>query len=276
MAVDISQTELKKIANQLRQDIIRMLVKAGSGHPGGSLGMTDIFTVLYWQILNHNPQKPNWSDRDRLVLSNGHICPVLYAALARSGYFPLAKLNTLRKINSQLQGHPHNLSLPGIEVSSGPLGQGISQSIGMALAAKMDKANYQVYCITSDGEHNEGQLWESLLIASKYKLGNLINIVDYNHIQIDGYIEEIMPLGNLKNKYLSFGWEVLETNGHNLKQIYKTLNKAKNYRSKPVVIIAKTTPGKGVKFMENKWQWHGVAPSQAEASKALSELKILY
>ncbi len=271
-----SQDELKKITNNIRQDIIRMLAKAGSGHPGGSLGMADVFTVLYWQILNHNPHKPNWPERDRLVLSNGHICPVLYAALARAGYFPLAKLNTLRKINSDLQGHPHNLSLPGVEVSSGPLGQGISQAVGMALAAKIDDAKHKIFCITSDGEHNEGQLWESLLVAAKYKLGNLINIVDYNHIQIDGYTEDIMPLGSLKNKYLSFGWEVLEVNGHDLKKIYKTLSQAKSYQKKPVTVIAKTIPGKGVKFMENKWQWHGVTPTPAEAAKALSELKILY
>ncbi len=272
----ISSDNLKSIANNIRQDIVRMLVKAGSGHPGGSLGLADIFTVLYWQILNHNPKKPNWPDRDRLVLSNGHVCPVLYSALARANYFPLASLNTLRKINSPLQGHPHNLSLPGVEVSSGPLGQGISQAVGLALAAKMDKAGWQVFCVTSDGEHNEGQLWESLLVAAKYKLGNLINIVDYNHIQIDGYTEDIMPLGSLKNKYLAFGWEVLETNGHNLKQIYKTLLRAKSYQKKPVVVIAKTIPGKGVKFMENKWQWHGTAPTPAEAAKALSELKTLY
>ncbi|MCB9803036.1 transketolase [Candidatus Nomurabacteria bacterium] len=265
--------ELKKIANELRQDVIRSLKNAGSGHSGGSLGMADIFAVLYFAILNHDPKKPNLKNRDRLILSNGHICPILYASLARAGYFPLAKLKTLRKLNSDLQGHPHNLSLAGVETSSGPLGQGISQAVGMALAAKLDHLKHHIFCVTSDGEHNEGQVWEAIMTANKYHLGNLINIIDYNGIQIDGYTKDIMPLGNLKTKYESFGWKVLETNGHDLKQIIKTLDKAKTYQKSPVAIIAHTILGKGVSFMENKYPWHGKAPNQEQASRALEELQ---
>ncbi len=265
--------DLKKIANQIRQDIIIMLEKAGSGHPAGSLGLADVFTILYFKILNHTPHKPQSPLRDRLVLSCGHYCPVLYATLSRAGYFPLVGLKTLRKINSRLQGHPHNLSLTGIENSSGPLGQGISQAVGMALAGKMNRATYHIFCITSDAEHNEGQLWEAVMTANKYGLDNLINIVDCNDIQIDGYTKNIMPLLSLRKKYESFGWHVIEINGHNHKQIITTLNKAKNYKSGPVAILAKTIPGKGVSFMENKYEWHGRAPRQEEAQKALHELK---
>ncbi len=268
-----SVSELKKIANQIRQDIIVMLNKAGSGHAGGSLGMTDIFTSLYFNILNHTPNNPHNPLRDRLVLSNGHICPVLYSSLARAGYFPLVKLKSLRKINSSLQGHPHNTALPGVETSSGPLGQGISQAVGMALAAKLDKAKHYIFCISSDGEHNEGQVWEALMTAKKYKLDNLINIVDRNGIQIDGYTKDIMPLHSLADKYSSFGWRVLKTNGHNLKEILSTLNKAKNTKGKPTVIIARTTMGKGVKFMENKYIWHGKAPNDKETKQALKQLQ---
>lgn len=265
--------DLKKIANQIRQDIIIMLEKAGSGHPAGSLGLADVFTILYFKILNHTPHKAQSTLRDRLVLSCGHYCPVLYAALSRAGYFPLVGLKTLRKINSRLQGHPHNLSLTGVENSSGPLGQGVSQAVGMALAGKMDKAAYHIFCITSDAEHNEGQLWEAVMTANKYRLNNLINIVDCNGIQIDGHTKNIMPLLSLRKKYESFGWHVLEMDGHNHKQIIATLNKARNYKSGPVAILAKTIPGKGVSFMENKYEWHGRAPRPEEAQKALQELK---
>lgn len=266
-----SSAELKKTANIIRQDIITMLHQAGSGHAGGSLGMADIFTVLYFNILKHIPEQPNNKYRDRLVLSNGHICPVQYAALSRAGYFPLVKLKTLRKINSQLQGHPHRASLPGIETSSGPLGQGISQAVGMALAAKINRDSHHIFCITSDGEHNEGQVWEAIMTAHKYQLDNLINIIDYNGIQIDGRTKDIMPLGNLRKKYEAFSWQVLEMNGHNIKEIIKTLNKAKTIK-KPVAIIAHTTLGKGVSFMENKFIWHGLAPNDEQAKKALEEL----
>lgn len=265
--------ELKKTANIIRQDIIRMLHRAGSGHPGGALGMTDIFTVLYFKTLKHNHEKPDWEQRDRLILSNGHICPVLYATLAHRGYFSLNILKKLRQINSPLQGHPHNETLAGIENSSGPLGQGISQAVGLALAAQLDKQKNHIFCITSDGEHNEGQVWEAVMTANKYKLGNLINIIDYNGIQIDGKTKDIMPLGNLKAKYQAFGWKVLEMDGHNYAQIIRTLEKAKEYRQSPVTIIAKTTLGKDVSFMENKFDWHGIAPNTKQADRALAELK---
>jgi len=269
----LNTSDLKKIANQIRQDIITMLVRAGSGHPAGALGMTDIFTILYFKILNHTPHQALSPIRDRLVLSCGHYCPVLYATLARAGYFPLVELKSLRKINSRLQGHPHNLPLPGVENSSGPLGQGISQAVGMALAAKIDKAKYHIFCITSDAEHNEGQLWEAVMTANKYKLNNLINVVDCNGIQIDGQVKDIMPLLSLRKKYESFGWKVLETNGHNYGQIITTLKQAKNHGAGPVVILAHTIPGKGVSFMENKYQWHGQAPKQEQGEKALHELR---
>lgn len=269
----LSTTELKKQANLIRQDIIMMLERAGSGHPAGALGMTDIFAVLYFQILNHTPHKTNSPLRDRLVLSCGHYCPVLYATLARTGYFPLVELKTLRQINSRLQGHPHNLSLPGVENSSGPLGQGISQAVGMALAGKIDKAKHHIFCITSDAEHNEGQLWEAVMLANKYHLNNLTNIVDCNGIQIDGKTTDIMPLLSLRKKYESFGWKVLEMNGHNYGNIIATIKQAKNYQKGPVVILANTIPGKGVSFMENKYEWHGKAPNKEQAQKALHELK---
>lgn len=249
-----------------------MTYRAGSGHPGGSLGMADIFTALYFYNLNHIPERPNYTDRDRLILSNGHIAPVLYASLARSGYFPLVKLKHLRKLGSGLEGHPHFGSLPGVETSSGPLGQGISQAVGMALAAKMDKNKYHIFCITSDGEHDEGQLWEAVMTANKYRLDNLINIIDKNGIQIDGYTKNIMPLLSLKKKYQSFGWQVIEINGHNIKQIINTLTKAKQAKG-PIAIIANTIMGKGVKFMENNYDWHGKAPKEEEMEKALKQLK---
>lgn len=269
----LSITELKKQANLIRQDIIMMLERAGSGHPAGALGMSDIFAVLYFQILNHTPHKPNSPLRDRLILSCGHYCPVLYATLARAGYFPLVELKTLRQINSRLQGHPHNLSLPGVENSSGPLGQGISQAVGMALAGKIDKAKHHIFCIASDAEHNEGQLWEAIMLANKYHLNNLINIVDCNGIQIDGKTTDIMPLLSLRKKYESFGWKVLEMNGHNYGNMIATIKQAKNYSKGPVVILAHTIPGKGVSFMENKYEWHGKAPNKEQAECALRELR---
>lgn len=267
----VSIEELQIIAKTIRQDIIRMLATADSGHPGGALGMADVMTVLYFKILNNVPTQPDNPYRDRLILSNGHICPVQYAVLARAGYFPLIKLKSLRQINSNLQGHPHRGSLPGIETSSGPLGQGISQAVGMAMAGLMNKQAHHIFCITSDGEHNEGQVWEAIMSAHKYKLNNLINIVDYNGIQIDGFTKHIMPLNSLRKKYESFGWHVLEMNGHNIKEIINTLSKAKTIK-KPVAVIAHTILGKGVSFMENKFKWHGMAPNKEEANKALKEL----
>lgn len=265
--------DLKKTAKIIRQDIIKMLAKSGSGHTGGSLGMADIFTALYFNIMNHIPSQPKSFMRDRLVLSNGHICPVLYAALARAEYFPLVELKNLRKIDSKLQGHPHYGALPGIENSSGPLGQGISQAVGMAIAAKINKANHQIFCITSDGEHNEGQVWEALMLANKHHLNNLIVIVDRNNIQIDGYTKDIMPLGSLTKKYKSFGWEVIKMNGHKMNEIVKKLKTAKEYNFGPVVVIAETVLGKGVSFMEHDFNWHGKAPNEEETKLALEELE---
>ncbi|MFA7201679.1 MAG: transketolase [Candidatus Paceibacterota bacterium] len=267
--------QLYVIANHLREDVIAMLEKAGSGHSAGSLGMADVFTALYFGVLNHNPKKPLWADRDRLVLSNGHICPVQYAALARAGYFPLKELNTLRKFGSRLQGHPHRASLPGIETTSGPLGSGLSQGIGIALAGRMDRKQYRTYVILSDGEHNEGQTWEALLLAGKLKLNSLTVIIDRNNIQIDGFTEEVMPLESLHEKYEAFGWHVIEIDGHNIEACIDATYEAKAIYEKPTVIIAHTIPGKGVSFMERSYMWHGAPPSQEQARLALQELRTL-
>lgn len=266
---------LEEMANLLREDVIEMLVEAGSGHSAGPLGMADIFSALYFHILNHNPKKPDWPDRDRLILSNGHICPIRYAAMARAGYFPLEELLTLRKINSRLQGHPHRQSLPGVETTSGPLGSGLSQAIGVALVAKLDKKKYRVYCAMSDGEHDEGNTWEAIMFAGKNKLSNLTAIIDRNNIQIDGFTEDIMPLEPLKEKYESFKWHVLEIDGHNIEQFIDAVNEAKAIFEKPTVIIAHTIPGKGVSFMEKDYLWHGKPPTKEEAAKALKELRTL-
>ncbi|MBN1325410.1 transketolase [Candidatus Falkowbacteria bacterium] len=264
--------QLKRTANILRQNVIKMLAKAGSGHSAGSLGMADIFSALYFNILNHNPKKPLWDKRDRLILSCGHIVPIRYAAMAESGYFPVSKLMTLRKLGSPLQGHPSFIDMPALECSSGPLGQGVSVAVGKALAAKMNKQKHFVYCITSDGEHDEGQTWEAVMCAAKYKLDNLIFILDRNMIQIDGFTEDIMPLTHLHEKYLAFKWHVQQIDGNNMQEILTAINKAKKIKGKPKIIIAHTVPGKGVKFMENKWEWHGRAPSLEEAQKALKQL----
>lgn len=267
--------KLYEISNTIRQDIIIMLVEAGSGHSAGPLGMADVFTVLYFNILNHDPKNSNWLDRDRVVLSNGHICPVMYATLARAGYFPVEELKTLRKLGTRLHGHPHNLALPGLENSSGPLGQGLSIACGMAYAAKMDNKKHRVFCLMSDGEQEEGQTWEAVMFAGKNKLHNLTGIIDRNNIQIDGFTEDIMPLEPLKEKYESFGWHVLEVDGHNMQQIIDACNEAHSIFEKPTVIIAHTIPGKDVSFMEFKYEWHGKPPNKEEAQKALEELKKL-
>lgn len=266
---------LEEMANRLRQDVIRTLVAAGSGHSAGPLGMADVFTAFYFHILHHNPKRPNWPDRDRLVLSNGHICPILYAALARAGYFPVEELKTLRQLNSRLQGHPHRKSLPGLETTSGPLGSGLSQAIGMALAAKLDHKKYRVYCLTSDGEHQEGNFWEAVMFAGKNKLNNITAVVDRNNIQIDGFTENVMPLEPLKAKYEAFNWHVLEISGHDFKQIIGAVAESKAIYEKPTVIIAHTIPGRGVSFMENEFVWHGKPPKPDEAKRALSELRTL-
>lgn len=268
----LKDLELK--ANQIRQLIIETLVEAKSGHSAGPLGMADIFTAFYFHIVNHDPKNPNWEDRDRLVLSNGHICPVQYTTMALAGYFPLEELKTLRKINSRLQGHPHRTSLPGLETTSGPLGEGISQAIGFALAAKLNKKNYHVYCLTSDGEHEEGNTWEAVMFAAKNKLNNLTQVIDRNYIQIDGGTEHIMPLDPLKEKYESFNWNAIEIDGNDIKSFIEAIEKAKMVLDKPTIVIAKTVPGKGVSFMENDYHWHGKPPNKEEAEKALNELKI--
>lgn len=271
--MSIKQLELK--ANEIRQEIIKMLLEAGSGHSAGPLGMADIFTALYFDVLNIDPKKPDWNDRDRLVLSCGHICPVLYAALAHRGYFPVEELMTLRKFGTRLHGHPHNLALPGIENSSGPLGQGLSQACGMALAAKLDKKKWRTYVVLSDGEHDEGQLWEAAMFAGKNELHNLTAVVDRNNIQIDGFTEDVMPLEPLADKYRAFNWHVLEIDGHNFEDIIGAFRHAKAVFEKPTVIIAHTIPGKGVDFMENDYHWHGKVPKSDEAKLALKELRTL-
>jgi len=265
--------ELKKIAHDIRMDIIKMLERAGSGHTGGSLGVTDILVSLYFGgILNYNPKKPNWQERDRFILSNGHVCPALYAILAKAGFFSKAKLRTLRRINSQLQGHPSRVDLSGIDFSTASLGQGIGGACGMAWTAKQNKADYKVFCLTSDGEHQEGSVWEAVAFASHYRLNNLINIIDRNYIQISGRTEEVMHIDPLVKKYESFGWQVLKANGHSVASLVKVLEQAKKSKIKPMVIIARTVIGKGVSFMENDCAWHGKAPKLEEAEKAIHEL----
>jgi transketolase len=263
---------LKSMSNTIRQDIIRMLVEAKSGHPAGSLGLADVFTALYFNIMKHDPKRPHWEERDRLVLSNGHVCPVLYASLANAGYFPKEQLMTLRKLGSALQGHPHSGSVPGIENSSGPLGQGISMAVGMALVGKREGKTWRVYTITGDGEHNEGQVWEALLLASKYNLHNLVVIVDRNSIQIDGTTEDVLPLEPFSDKYRAFGWNVLELDGNDMGLVMNAFKSIPS-NEKPTVIIADIVPGKGVSFMEGQYGWHGKSPNKEEGEKAIKELE---
>lgn len=265
--------ELEEKANLVRQDIIKMLAEAGSGHAAGSLGMVEVLTALYLQILNHDPKNPTWPKRDRLVLSNGHICPALYAVLVQAGYFSVSELWTLRRLGSRLQGHPHRESLPAVETTSGPLGCGLSQACGMAYAALMDKQSWRVVCLMSDAEQDEGNTWEAVMFAVKYKLANLTALIDRNNIQIDGFTEDVMPLEPLKDKYQVFGWNVLEIDGHNFEEITRVFDLAEDMTGKPTVIIAHTTSGKGVSFMENDFHWHGKAPSKEEAERALKELE---
>ncbi len=268
---DIFNT-LDEKANSIRKLIIEMLSEAKSGHPGGSLGMSDVFAAMYFYILNHQPQNPLWEDRDRLILSNGHICPAQYSSLALAGYFDIRELKSLRKINSRLQGHPHRGSLPGLETSSGPLGEGLSQACGIALAAKIDGKKHRVYCLTSDGEHQEGNTWEAVMFAAKYKLGNLIEFIDRNNTQISGFTEQIMPLESLSNKYKSFGWHVQDINGNNMEEIIKSVAIAKTIQNQPSCIVAHTITGKGVSFLENDFHSHDRVISDNEAKIALKEL----
>lgn len=264
---------LYEISAEIRELLVDELLTAGSGHSAGSFGMADVFTALYCNVLNIDPKNPNWEERDRVVLSNGHIVPIRYAAMARVGYFPIEELKTLRKLGSRLQGHPHNLMLPGIDASSGPLGQGISVAAGMALAGLMDGKRWRVYCLMGDGELDEGQVWEAFMFAGKYALRNLTVIIDRNNIQIDGYTEHVMPLEPLADKFRAFGWQVLEIDGHNMRQIVDACAEAHAIFEKPTVIIARTIAGKDIPFMEFKSEWHGKIPNKEEAEKAHEYLK---
>jgi len=271
---DIS--ELKELARKIRVDIIKMTNAAGSGHPGGSLSAAEIFIVLYFNIMNHNQNEPEWPDRDIFILSKGHCCPGLYSAMARAGYFPVEDLMTLRKLGSKLQGHPHMRALPGLEASTGSLGQGLSIAVGAALGMRLNKKNSRVYCLMGDGEQQEGQIWEAAMSATHYKLDNLCGIVDRNRLQIDGFCKDVMDTDPLEKKWESFGWNVITVDGHDIPELIATFEKAKEIKGKPTVIIADTIKGKGVSFMENVAIWHGQAPNNEETKKALNDLGELH
>lgn len=269
---------LEEKAVAIRATIIEGLVEAKSGHTAGPLGMTDVFTAFYFHILKHKPEDPSWEERDRVILSNGHICPVLYATMAHSGYFPVEEMKTLRKFGSRLQGHPHREYLPMLETSSGPLGQGLSQAVGMALVDRLNdglSSDRYIYCFLGDGELNEGQVWEAIMLAGKEKLHNLIAVVDRNNIQIDGFTEDVMPLEPLAQKWEAFGWHVLEIDGHNMEAINNAVNEGKAIFEKPTVIIAHTIPGKGVDAFQRDYKWHGNPPNKDQGANALAELRTL-
>jgi transketolase len=265
-------TELKLHANAIRQGIIESLVAAGSGHSAGSLDMADVFAALYFDVMRHDPKNPEWSERDRLLLSAGHICPVRYSAMAEAGFFPREELLTLRKFGTRLQGHPERVLLPGAESTSGPLGEGLAQSAGLALAAKMDRKDWRVYCVVSDAEEQCGLHWEAMLCAAKFALDNLCCIVDRNFIQIDGSTESVMPLEPLRAKYEAFNWHVVDCDGHDFPALLAAFAEAAATKGKPTVILANTMPGKGVRFMENDFLWHGKPPDRDQADTALAEL----
>lgn len=267
-----SPTDLKSLTRDMRVDIIRMIEAAGNGHPGGSLSVIDILTVLYWKFLKHDPKNPDWTERDRFILSKGHACPALYAVMAKRGYFPHELLLTLRKLGSPLQGHPDRMRLPGIEFSTGSLGQGLSVGVGMALAAKMDKKDWKTYVVLGDGEMQEGQNWEAFMSAPKWKLDNLVMILDHNNGQIDGTVEQVMNIEPVADKLRAFNWNVQLVDGHDLDAVEKALTNAQNLGGKPHAIIAKTIKGKGVSFMENNIAWHGNAPKKEDADKAVKEI----
>lgn len=276
--------ELEELAQKARKLLIEMLVEAKSGHTAGPLGMADIFTAMYFHILNHDPKKPDWEDRDRLMLSNGHIVPIRYVSMAMAGYFPVEELKTLRKFGTRLQGHPEREKLPGLESTSGPLGSGLSQAAGIAYAARMDGKKFRTYCLMSDGEHDAGNTWEGIMFAGKYKLHNLTAVIDRNNIQIDGMTEDIMPLEPLKDKYEAFNWHVLEVDGHNIERFVDAIEQAKAIYEKPTVIIAHTIPGKGIEEIEFDYKWHGdppgkgpedVWPKGEQGKKMLDELRTL-
>ena len=267
--------ELETKAEEIRETIIRMLVEAKSGHTAGPLGMADIFAAFYFHILNHRSDNPGWEERDRLILSNGHICPVRYAAMAHAGYFPVEECLTLRKFGSRLQGHPERLRLPGLETTSGPLGEGLSQASGIAYALKMDDKKQRVYCLMSDGEQEEGNIWEAVMFAGKYKLHNLTAVMDRNNIQIDGMTEDVMPLEPVADKYRAFNWHVLEVDGHNMRQFIEAVDEAKTIVEKPTLIIAHTIPGKGVPEIEFDYRWHGKPPTPEEGKRFLKEIRTM-
>jgi len=272
----LSTTQLETVANDIREDIISMLEHAGSGHSAGPLGLADIFTALYFDVMKHDPKNPDWDERDMLLLSNGHCVPVRYATMAHAGYFPKKELMTLRKFGSRLQGHPERTRLPGMETTSGPLGCGLSQACGMALGLRMNQdQRRQVYVVMGDGELDEGNVWEAAMLAGKYKLNSITGIIDRNNIQIDGPTESVMPLGDLRGKWESFGWHVLEIDGNDVEAVIDACAMAKAIADKPVMIIAYTIPGKGVDFMENDFHWHGAPPNHEQAVKALHELRTL-
>jgi transketolase len=264
---------LRKISRSIRCDIIKSLSLAGSGHLGGSLGLADVFTALYFNRMDHKPDQPLWPDRDRLVLSIGHVAPVLYATLAAAGYFPKKELSTLRKLNSGLQGHPgREHGIPGLELSAGSLGQGLSVAVGMAISAKSDNKKHRIFCVNGDGELQEGSIWEAAMSAAHHKLDNLIAIVDRNKLQIDGKVSDVMEIEPLADKWKAFGWEVFECDGNNMSELIVTFELAENTKTKPAVIIAHTIMGKGVKAIENDYNWHGKAPSPEEVKAFLKEI----
>ncbi|OGG56142.1 transketolase [Candidatus Kaiserbacteria bacterium RIFCSPHIGHO2_02_FULL_55_20] len=264
---DAEVRELEQRARAIRVTIVEMLAAAGSGHTAGPLGMADIFTALYFHVLKHDPKNPDWAERDRLILSNGHIVPVRYAAMAHAGYFSVEECLTLRKFGSRLQGHPERDMLPGLETTSGPLGSGLSESAGYAYAARMDGKDFRVFCAMSDGEHEEGNIWEAMMFAGKYRLANLVGIMDRNNIQIDGDTEDIMPLEPLRDKYEAFNWHVIEVDGHNIPQFIAACDEARAIHEKPTLILAHTIPGKGIREIEGDYRWHGNPPGKGPADK---------
>jgi len=270
---NLNEEQLTVKCNDMRMNILEMIYNAGSGHPGGSFSSVEILTVLYNKIMKHDPSNSKWEGRDRFVLSKGHVCPALYAVLADCGYFDKSELNKLRKFGSFLQGHPYMHKTNGLDVSSGSLGQGLSVSVGMALGARIDAADYRVYCLMGDGETQEGQVWEAAMAAGHYKLDNLCGIVDFNKLQIDGSVEKVMNINPYKDKWLAFNWNVIEVDGHDVGAVEKAYKAASEYKGKPTMIIAHTAKGKGVSFMENVAGWHGVAPNKEQYESAMKELK---
>lgn len=268
----INIEELQEKAKEIRKGIIEEVYSAQSGHPGGSLSCTDILTVLYFKEMRVKPEEPEWEERDRFILSKGHASPALYSTLANRGYFPIEELKTFRKVNSRLQGHPDKNKLPGIDMTTGSLGQGLSVANGMAISAKLENKDYRVYCLLGDGEIEEGQIWEAVMSAKKYKLDNLCVVVDNNNLQIDGTVEEVMSPYPIDEKFRSFGFEIIKIDGHNIQEIIDAFDVAKNVKDKPVCIIAKTIKGKGISYMENQVGWHGKAPNEEQYKMAMEEL----